>query len=145
MLPLNSDIIVRTADKYAFYGTLRLKMENFIPFADQIEYIKTVTIKGYKMYSLGDYPYILKTGLESDRIVCDLCRVANSSVCREIDEMEITAGYECEDIEVDGEFFRIFVYKNYIPGTPQILSGDWVRLMNENNFSSDPDVNNLEN
>ena len=123
--------MVNQADKYAFYGTLRLKMENFFPYQEYIKFVKTAEIAGFKMYSLGEYPYIVRTGREKDTIVCDLCYIRNSWVGREIDVMEIEAGYACENIEMDGQTFRIFVYKNYIPGTQGIQSGDWVRLIGE--------------
>lgn len=111
---------------YAFYGTLRRDMEYFDVFRRNIKYRKTVEVNGYRMYSLGDYPYVVKSPRHA--IICDLCEIKNGEISDEIENMEIESGYIRERIRVADEYFFIFIFKDYIPGTPEIVPGDWVKF-----------------
>lgn len=117
--------------KCLFYGTLRKngpreKTYNYNRFGGQI-YIKTLKIKGFKMADLGYYPCIFKADGE---IVVELHNV-ESEAAKNIEMMELGAGYKFEDIDLDGEKARIYYYcgKNLSENRFKfqlIESGDWL-------------------
>ncbi|HTF18104.1 MAG TPA: gamma-glutamylcyclotransferase family protein [Chryseolinea sp.] len=111
---------------YAFYGTLRQGMENHLAFAKALAYLKTETLTGYRMYSLGEYPYIVYTGHANDLIVVDLFHIANSEAEEMIHEMEIDAGYILSSVVIDGSKFGIYLFVANQVGDELLPGGDWV-------------------
>ncbi len=62
---------------YAFYGSLREGLENYALYRDDLGFLETVELCGFKMDSLGDYPYVVQTGDFVDSIVVDLLTITN--------------------------------------------------------------------
>lgn len=132
------------------YGSLRNKQYNFKHFKHQFfftgefEYIKTIPIAGYKMYSLGNYPMAIFTGKKSDIIICDILSVANNPY-NQIYDMEIGAGYSEFKVWIEttikgsierklNEYMRIFLFDN--PENSKsypVHSGDWVKYIKDRN------------
>ncbi len=112
---------------YAFYGTLRLGMENHLAFAKALGYLKTASLTGYRMYSLGEYPYVVHTGDAADLIVVDLFNIANSEAEEMIYEMEIDADYILSTVEIDGSKFGIYLFVANRDGDEHLPQGDWVK------------------
>ena len=111
---------------YAFYGTLRQGMENHQAFANALSYLKTVTVKGYRMYSLGEYPYAIYTNLASDQIVVDLFHVTGFEAEEMIYKMEIDADYILSSVVIDGNKFGIYLFVGNRDGDEHLPGGDWV-------------------
>lgn len=117
--------------KILVYGSLRKGCYNFEAFKseykDEINYIKTTTIKGYSLYSLGAYPGILPgTG----ELVVDILEVS-PRVAQAIYYMEIGAGYEVENVEIGIENYPIYVYKHNVSEDRLVEHGDWVKHVNK--------------
>lgn len=116
-------------NNYAFYGSLRKGMYNFHALKRGMEYLKTVTIPGFQLFSLGSYPCAIETGNEDDKMTVDLFIVTGTTE-GSIHSMEIGAGYKYKEVPIDGKMFGIYLYDNsrlphlkdrHVPG------GDWVK------------------
>lgn len=118
-------------NNYAFYGSLRPKMYNFNAFKsrynDDVKVLEEEKeIEGYKLYSLGAYPYAIKTGNPADKMKVSLCKVTNSAESN-VHRMEIGAGYYYDEVSVDGENYGIYLFSDkYHNDTRLVESGDWV-------------------
>lgn len=119
---------------YAFYGTLRLGMENHRAFAKTLDYLTTVTLRGYRMYSLLEYPYAIYTGDEHDLIVAELFKVTALATEEMIHEMEVDAGYILSSVIIDGSKFGLYIFQANDPTHEPIPDGDWVKHASEGSF-----------
>lgn len=117
--------------RYAFYGTLRPGMELHVVYRNGMTHLGQALLKGYRLYSLGDYPYAVPSS--SGSIVVDLYRLESKRAC-DIHEMEIEAGYYYDEIIIDGLAFGIYLFDRAGPHDPEIRSGDWARHMAEIGF-----------
>ncbi len=110
---------------FAFYGSLRRGMDNYNSFKRSLEYISTKRIKGFDLYSLGSYPYAVRSNDHSASIVIELFCIHDVTARVAIHELEAGAGYVFECIEVDGMKVGIYLFER--PGDdPKVKSGDWV-------------------
>lgn len=113
---------------YAFYGSLRPTMYNFEARADSLEVIKdNVEVKGYKMFSLGAYPFCVKTDNEDDKIIVTLCKPKNDAIEASIHRMEIGAGYYYDEITVDDSNYGIYLFDKAYTNKFTVDDGDWVK------------------
>ena len=111
--------------KFLAYGSLRKGEFNFDRFGkDTIKYITTKTIKGYKMYSLGFYPFLIFTGNKEDEVTCDVLETY-PEIFEEIKNMEYEAGYIDTTEENLPLFIMEFTNCNILQRLPEIKSGDW--------------------
>lgn len=119
--------------KLLVYGSLRAGAYNYTRFQNifgknNYKKLDQVTIKGFDLYDLGSYPGI-KSGTESSTLVCDIIECSQS--CYDaIVSMEVGAGYEVYNLNVDGKLYPIFVYKGSIDPRKRIKEGDWVKYLN---------------
>lgn len=110
-----------------FFGSLRLHSKrgyNHDRFGDGTQrYIRTLTIDGYDLYSLGAYPAICPG---AGKVVCELHEVEGRAF-RGIQAMERGAGYTEATIDLPEGAATIFTYDpNHLMGCPKVASGDWV-------------------
>lgn len=116
---------------YAFYGTLRQGMEYHSIYGKRISFIQSVLLKGYRLFSVGDYPYAVRAPTGS--IVADLCHVDRRTAAT-IHSMEIEAGYFYDEIIIESQAFGIYLFSRADPGDPEVQSGDWVQYVAEIGF-----------
>jgi gamma-glutamylcyclotransferase (GGCT)/AIG2-like uncharacterized protein YtfP len=116
---------------YAFYGSLRKGMYNHKYFESGLEYLGTKEIKGYDLYSLGAFPCIVKSPVPDTVLTVDLFRAKNDATENRIHSMEKGAGYDYEEVEIDGQNFGIYVYDNrHKPPIERLVpGGDWVKYL----------------
>lgn len=117
--------------RYAFYGTLRPGMELYQVYRPGMTHLGQALLKGYRLYSLGEYPYAVPSSGGS--IVVDLYRL-EPDCARDIHEMEIDAGYYYDEIIIDGLAFGIYLFDRPGAQDPEIRSGDWTRHVAEIGF-----------
>lgn len=119
--------------RYAFYGSLRQGMENHLIYNKAMKFIRTVMLEGYSLYSLGDYPYAVRSeGAHSaKRILADLIYFQDRAVEHEVHRMELEAGYIYEEIEIDSLNYGIYLFKEPVTGDLEIESGDWVNYFTQ--------------
>ena len=111
--------------KIIVYGSLRKDEYNFKSFQrvygeDNIKYIETTIVDGFKLYSLGSYPGIKQADL-SNKLVVDILEVSDE-VWKHIEK---SAGYYTVYKEIKGDYLPIFIYSDAIYPDALVKSGDW--------------------
>lgn len=116
------------------YGTLRKGMPNFKHYKAGLEYLKTIELKGYRLWRHKTLPLATRTGLSADTIVCDLLYVENTSYSKTIDMMELGAEYFIDVTLIDGEPYKLYLYDHVPSGAQRIPDGDWKKFAENNNL-----------
>src|SRR6187549_2926460 len=111
---------------YAFYGSLRLGMENYNRFKDGLEFLRKEELRGFKLFSLTDYPYAIATENPADCMVVELFKITNSKTEELIHEVEMNAGYIFANIEIAKQKFGIYLFTEAKANDVCVESGDWV-------------------
>lgn len=117
--------------KCLFYGSLRkgeYNNDRMIRFfgEDQVRYIKTVKIPGYKLYDTGfSYPAIIETNTD-DCVVMDIMEIGEEAYDW-VHGMEISAGYILRQFTKDKESYFLYVYTKKQPGFTLVESGNWLK------------------
>src|SRR5690606_33860206 len=119
---------------FAFYGTLRQGVENHLVYQHGMKLLQTVTLAGYKLYSLGEYPYAVFSGHSHHTIITEVYHVHDSQVALAIHNMEIEAGYYYQEIEVGLQHVGIYLFDVAGLHDDEIPSGDWVRHVSQIDF-----------
>lgn len=117
--------------RYAYYGTLRQGMEYHSIYRQGMRYLRSVVLDGYRLFSLGDYPYAIRSANGS--IIADLYEV-EEKIAEIIHQMEIEAGYHYDEIIIDSASFGIYLFATPGDDGTEIRSGDWVRYAREIGF-----------
>jgi len=119
---------------YAFYGTLRRGMENHQAFATSLHYLDSSILKGYRMYSLVDYPYVVFTGNAYDSISIELFQITSAHTEQMIYQMEMEAGYILSTVVVNGNKFGLYIFPGVDPAHASVPQGDWVKYTHSGSF-----------
>jgi len=77
------------------------------------------------MYSLAEYPYIIRTGNSVDKIVAELFAITNAETERTIHEMELDVGYIFSEVEIADIKFGIYVFRSAGANDNEVKLGDW--------------------
>lgn len=110
---------------FAFYGSLRRGMDNYKDFKATLEFVTITRISGFELYSLGTYPYAVRSDDKSSTLVIEIFRVKSPAARLAIHELEIGAGYFFELIDIDRQKVGIYLFER--PGDdPRVENGDWV-------------------
>ncbi len=112
---------------FAFYGSLRQGMANYLRYQSSLEFITKETIKGFALYALKDYPYAVKTNNINDELVIEVFKIEDEITRQNIHQLELDAGYIFELIDIAGMKVCIYLFKE--PGNNHFVkSGDWVEF-----------------
>ena len=91
----------------AVYGTLRKGEPNHQVLADS-QYLKTIRLKGFKMYGAHSFPAVIK-GTEDDSIVIEIYRITSQNILRALDLLE---GFDRKNPSSGKNFYTIQIIKN---------------------------------
>lgn len=110
------------------YGSLRKgEYNNYL--LNRSTQIARGLIRGFKLYSLGSYPFIFRTYDDKDTVVVEGYE-ADIKTIRDITLMELYAGYNVINVEIEGDNFKtrgnVFVMKEMRNHYGEVESGDWV-------------------
>ncbi len=117
--------------KFAFYGSLREGHYNFTRLVakdDKRTKDGVETIRGFKMFDLGSFPFVSRTNNDADSIIVELYTLSDPDVCRYIHMMEVGAGYGVEEVTINDQVYWLYVYpeRDYGGrGYPEVKGGDW--------------------
>lgn len=120
--------------QYAFYGSLRRGMSNYEVYKEGLQYLFSTRLRGFKIFSMGDYPCAVESGNSTDSIVIEIFKITNANIERDIHDMELSVGYHFKNIEINHTNVGIYLYassKNY----PEVPGGDWVEFFRKNSES----------
>ncbi len=112
---------------FAFYGSLRFGLSNHTAFASFLKYRFSAWIEGYEMYSLGDFPFAIRTDESPDKMLVEIFEIEDAEVRMQIDLLELGYGYHKETIVIEGQSVTIYLFKekaNY----PKVNGGDWLKF-----------------
>ncbi len=121
----------------ALYGSLRNGLYNSRRFdlQNRSEFLGTIKVRGYALYSLGPYPGVYP--LEGSCVIAEVRRFSGKKqleVAKSIDYMELFGGYHREyvDLEVGEQKLRGFIYVyDEKPESERIEHGDWAKYLKE--------------
>ena len=112
---------------YAFYGSLRRGMINYLEFETALQFLYQDILSGYQMYAMENFPYAVKTDNPSDLITVEVFRIINPDVERSIHRLEMTEGYYYDEVKIRDTNTGIYLFRS--PGSdPLVKSGDWVNF-----------------
>lgn len=115
---------------FAFYGSLRRGMENHILHRDHLKYLFSARLRGYSLYSRGEFPVAVKSGNINDSIVVEIFNIPDRATREMIHKLEMDEGYYLETIIVDEIEAGIYLYES--PENYQaVQSGDWVTFFRQ--------------
>lgn len=118
---------------YAFYGTLRIGMENYVLFERGMKFLEKVVLNGFRLISLGEYPYAIKSPNPDHVITAELFQLEDSTA-RLIHEMELEAGYYYDELRIGRNKYGIYLFSEANPFDEEITSGDWVSFVARRGF-----------
>ena len=111
--------------QYAFYGSLMMGMENHIPYEKHLKFLGKVHLTGFKMFSLRQYPYVVRSNDSNHRIVAELYKVSDRKTEQSIHEMELEEGYIFSEVEVADDKFGIYIFDTRVAESAEVIDGDW--------------------
>lgn len=115
---------------YAFYGSLRRGMRLHNQFKNDLLYSYSAWVKGYNLYSLGNYPFAVKSSDLSHKILVEVTEIMNAETEKNIQDIEIAAGYYAEKIQIGNDQVTIFLFEE-AANNLRIESGDWVNFFRQ--------------
>ena len=111
--------------QYAFYGSLMMGMENYPLYEKHLKFLGKVQLEGFKMFSLKQYPYVIKTRSPNHKIVAELYKVTDLETEQSIHKMELEEGYIFSEVVVADNKFGIYVFESQVNNSAQVINGDW--------------------
>lgn len=112
---------------FAFYGSFRFGLSNHMANDSFLKYRFSAWIKGYEMYSFGDFPFAIRKDESADKMLVEVFEIENAEVRMQIDQLEHGYGYHKETIVIEEQSVTIYLFKekaNY----PKVNEGDWVKF-----------------
>lgn len=109
---------------YAFYGSLRRGMRLHKQFKNDLQYQYNLWLQGYDLYSLGSYPYALKSSDPMHRILVEVMMISDKETEKTIFKIESDAGYYGHKIMIGDDEVTIFLFEESANNL-RIDSGDW--------------------
>lgn len=113
----------------AFYGSLRKGCYNYERFKDGLTEKGQSVISGFRLYSLGAYPCIIRSDNPEDKVVVDLFE-ADEATFNRIHRMELGAGYDAEEVELNNENYVIYTFPPSMSEfytRNRVSDGDWLK------------------
>lgn len=96
-------------------------------YKNEMHYQFTQWLSGYELYSLKAYPYAVKSSNPDARIKVEIFRIDHIETITQIHQIEIDAGYDYEDVLLDGKAMRIYLFPK-VANDMKVVSGDWVQF-----------------
>jgi gamma-glutamylcyclotransferase (GGCT)/AIG2-like uncharacterized protein YtfP len=100
-------------------------MENHIPYQDHLEFLGMVKLPGFKMYSMEQYPYVVRSNNADHTIVAELYKVVDAKTEQSIHELELDEGYIFSEVDIADDKFGIYVFDEPVINSVEVVDGDW--------------------
>lgn len=128
------DIINSIESKELFpvlvYGSLREGEYNSTWLSSTSFFGKLMTLPKYKLYSFGPYPGIKESNNTKDTVVFqELFLDAYNK--KDIDNMEISAGYQIKKETINDITYDLYVFKYSVEDYELVQHGDWSKYVQE--------------
>ena len=120
--------------QYAFYGSLMMGMENYRAYEKHLEFLGKVQLRGFRMFSLTEFPYVIRSSDSRHKIVAELYKVIDKKTEQSIHEMELEEGYIFSEVDVADNKFGIYVFESIVNDSAEVVSGDWRSYRKDQRF-----------
>lgn len=113
------------------YGTLKEGFGNNRLLRGRAEKVRDDTLSGYKMYSMGAFPFIVPTGNEEDVVNGEVWYVPDEHEEEVEASLDMLEGYpnfyNKHTVYPDGghEYVDVYFMDTALKGYPQVPSGNW--------------------
>jgi gamma-glutamylcyclotransferase (GGCT)/AIG2-like uncharacterized protein YtfP len=114
---------------YAFYGSLRRGMNNYELHRDGMKYLYSVRLKGFKLYSRGQYPCVAKSNDES-AVEAEVFHIIDAKIEKQIHDLEMSEGYFYDEVTIDNMQVGIYLYAS-VENFVEVKEGDWVTFFRQ--------------
>ena len=115
---------------FAFYGSLRRGMENHVLHLEHLKYLFSARLRGYNLYSKGEFPIAVKSSSLADSIVVELFKIVDRSTREMIHKLEMDEGYFLDSVTIGETTANIYLFTNP-ENYPLVQGGDWVTFFRE--------------
>jgi len=102
-------------------------MRYYEEFKQGLTYHQSIWLKGYDLYSLGPYPFAVKSDNPGSKIIIEIMKIEDPIIEQRIFQIEMDAGYYYQDIVIQNRNTGIFLYKS-AANYPPVYHGDWVKF-----------------
>jgi gamma-glutamylcyclotransferase (GGCT)/AIG2-like uncharacterized protein YtfP len=109
-------------------------MENYAHYERHLKYLGKTLLQGFRMYSLKQYPYVIKTNDSRNIITAELYKIMDEKTEQSIHEMELDEGYIFSEVNIADDKFGIYLFESHVVNTPEIINGDWRSYRNLQRF-----------
>jgi len=116
---------MNSKSQYAFYGSLMEGMENHVLFERHLKFLGKVHLEGFKMFSLKQYPYVIRSADANHRIVAELYKVIDAKTEQSIHELELEEGYIFSEVSIADDKFGIYLFDTHVIDSAEVVNGDW--------------------
>lgn len=116
---------------YAFYGSLRRGMRLYNQFSSTLHYRHSAWLKGYELFSLGNYPGAVESTRSGAKILVEIFEITDPQVEKELIEIERGAGYYLTQIPMGADTLNLFLYEHDAANNMRVESGDWVSFFRQ--------------
>lgn len=98
---------------------------NYFPYQNELQFLSRQWLRGFELYSLGDYPYAVRCENRDSKILAEVFRISDPAVGQSINQLELEAGYYLDFVSVEQGRAGIYLFKKSVNDI-RIKSGDWV-------------------
>ena len=100
-------------------------MENYLLYEEHLKFLGKVHLDGFKMFSLKQYPYVIRSNDSNHKIVAELYKVIDVKTEQSIHEMELEEGYIFSEVAIADNKFGIYMFESHVCDSIEVFSGDW--------------------
>lgn len=112
---------------YAFYGSLRKGMRNYLIYEKHLKFHSTQVVSGFLLFEMDDYPYAIQTGNPDHLLTVEIFTITDPETEKAIHKLELEVGYVCRELKVGGQSVGIYLFEK--AGNERLVeSGDWVEF-----------------
>ena len=99
-------------------------MRLYQQFKSDLHYLYSAWLPGYDLYSLGNYPYAIKSDDPTHQILIEVMRISDTETEKQIHKIELEAGYYSEEVNIGEDTISIYLFEE-TANNLRIVSGDW--------------------
>jgi gamma-glutamylcyclotransferase (GGCT)/AIG2-like uncharacterized protein YtfP len=109
------------------YGSLKRDCFNHgkFDFDKRTRFVKEAALHGFRMYNLGHYPCIVRTGLEEDVVHGEVFEFIDNECAALIKKMEEAVHYAEELIDIEGQKVSTYIHRRAPTHAKLVVDGNW--------------------
>jgi gamma-glutamylcyclotransferase (GGCT)/AIG2-like uncharacterized protein YtfP len=109
-------------------------MQNYFLYEKHLKFLGKVQLTGFRMFSLTEFPYVIRSGDARHQIVAELYKVIDKKTEQSIHEMELEEGYIFSEVEIADNKFGIYLFETTVNNSAEVVNGDWRSFRKDQRF-----------